>query len=38
VWRDFDGPHSATDPGLMQDCLGHFERLLPFWRFLSTPG
>lgn len=38
VWRDFDGPHSATGPGLMQDCLGHFEKLLPFWRFLSMPG
>lgn len=38
LWRDFEGPQSATEPDLMRNCLGHFENLLPFWRFLSTAG
>ncbi|WP_370322024.1 DUF2461 domain-containing protein [Oricola sp.] len=38
LWRDFESPQSATEPDLMRKCLGHFETLLPFWRFLSMAG
>ena len=38
LWRDFEGPQSATEPDLLRNCLGQFEKLLPFWRFLSTAG
>ena len=38
LWRDYEGPRSAAEPGLVERCLGDFETLLPFWRFLSTPG
>ena len=36
LWHDFDSPQAATEPDIMARCLGHFERLLPFRRFLST--
>mgnify|MGYP000681030785 CR=1 FL=1 len=38
LWRDFESSQSATEPDLMRKCLGHFETLLPFWRFLSAAG
>lgn len=38
AWCDFEGPETATRPGLADRCLERLEKLMPLWRFLHDLG